>query len=273
MMAEVNAVPVVLTIAGSDNSSGAGIQADLNVFQSWGVYGLNVITSHVIQTPQKVYCLTHRNTQDIETELNLLNQCFPIAGIKIGLVSQPTHIESIAKFLKNQSVPIVIDPVFAASAEKPFHDSESIQLSIKLLFPQATLLTPNLSEASSLSLKKVTNLEQMKNTSRRLAEKFETACLIKGGHLENYSTDVLYDQGKHTLFQGSKLDIPSLHGTGCTLSSSILALLSQKYPLIKAIELSKNWMRKSMEKPLNWEKNQYSIQALNPFTPIPDRKI
>src|SRR5437867_11100044 len=182
-------VPVALTIAGSDSSAGAGIQADLKTFSALGVYGLTAVTCVVAEIPGKVSRIEPVSAQIVREQIEVLVKSFPIAAIKTGLLCSAEIISVVGKTIQDidttfaPPVPLVIDPVFVATSGDPLLEPAAIETYEKELFPLASLITPNLDEAGRLLGTKIKDLQSMHRAGKELEKKFETGILLKGGHL------------------------------------------------------------------------------------------
>src|SRR5437660_1480805 len=184
------ATAVVLTIAGSDSSAGAGIQADLKTFSALGVYGLSAVTCVVAEIPGKVSRLEPISVEMVQEQIEFLAKNFPIAAIKTGLLCSAGIISAVAESIvdlrrkiDNGAIPLVVDPVFTATGGDPLLEPDAIETYKRELFQIASLITPNLDEAARLLGDKIQDRESMKRAGKELERKFKTAILLKGGHL------------------------------------------------------------------------------------------
>lgn len=227
----------VLTIAGSDCSGGAGIQADLKTFLANGVYGMSAITALTAQNTLGVRSVLNSTPEFLADQLDaIFEDIFPDA-VKIGMVSSARLIKIIAERLKFYGVKkIVVDPVMIATSGAKLIDNDAIQTLKAELFPLATILTPNIPE-----LKEISATNDMELGAQKIFEEFGCAVLAKGGHGTNDANDYLFD-GAGTWFYGKRIDTKNTHGTGCTLSSAIAANLAKGYDLKKSVERAKNYL-------------------------------
>ncbi len=249
----------MLSIAGSDCSAGAGIQADLKTFQTQGVYGLTALTGVVAETPHAVHSWQALEPEFLSDQLDALYQSYPIAAIKTGLLFNAQLVEVIRARLILEPSPLVIDPVGTASTGVDFGDSSLLTSITQALFPLATLVTPNLREAQLLSGLDTDNLEEL---ALSLAQKHQTNFLVKGGHSSdpNVSLDILATpQGELTTFSLPRLTGTDFHGTGCTLSAAITAQLALQQPLETAISNAKAFLHNAIKNGHLWQ----STSALN----------
>ncbi len=253
---------VALSIAGSDSSAGAGIQADLKAFHAHHIYGLTAITGIVAETPLLVNSWKAVSPELLYNQLECLLKAYPIKAIKTGLLFNADLIEVIVKILsRHPDIPLIIDPVGAASSGTDFVDT-AFQESLKRdLFPLATLITPNLQEAQSLSNHSTSSLTTL---ATELAHTYQTNVLVKGGHSkrDQNARDVLSTPGGQTEeFILPRITGPDYHGTGCTLSAAITARLALGSPMITAIKDAKQFLHDSIKSGHTWG----DIHALNTF--------
>ncbi|MDR1578643.1 MAG: bifunctional hydroxymethylpyrimidine kinase/phosphomethylpyrimidine kinase [Deltaproteobacteria bacterium] len=239
-----------LTIASSDSSGGAGIQADLKTFASLGVYGLTVISAVTAQNTLAVTMVENLSPALVTAQLEALWADIKPKAIKIGLIGSAANAQSIEKFLRvnGQGVPVVLDPVLVSASGHVFLSEEDMAAVVKL-FPLATLITPNIPETEALTgvaLTAVTSKapDLLKTAAQALLAKGPKNILIKGGHgLGPTADDYLFNsEGEPTLFSGPRIETRSTHGTGCTLSSAIAAGLAQDLPLPEAIKRAKDYV-------------------------------
>lgn len=239
-----------LTIAGSDPSGGAGIQADLKTFAALGCYGLSVLTALTAQNTQGVQGIHPIPAGFIKLQLESLFQDIDIAAVKIGMVHQTDIIETITKFLKDKPQPLVIDPVMEAKGGNILLEKKAINALLDCFLPRACLLTPNLPEAEALLQNKIKNHLEMERAAKKLTEMGAQAVLLKGGHLSTPdSCDCLYIKASQELiwFKGPRILTPNTHGTGCTLSSAITALIARGFRLPDAITQAKSYLLAALQ--------------------------
>ncbi len=231
---------VLLTIAGYDPTSGAGTVLDINVFQDLGFIGMGLITSLTAQNTQqvrKVYCPPPNM---IMNQYESLGDDVKLHGIKVGMLGCKKNISAVANILSlNSLIPRVVDPVFQSSSGTWLLEPEAISGYIKAFAGQITVLTPNAQEAAHITGFQVKTLREMKRAAMKIFKLCLAPCLITGGHLEKETTDLLYDGKNHHIFKHKKIDA-GVHGTGCFLSSAILAYLSRGETLKKACHLAIN---------------------------------
>jgi len=238
-----------LTIASSDPSGGAGIEADLKVFSAHRVSGLTAITAITLQDSRAV-----RDTWPVDAEvfrrvLEVLRYDHPIAAIKIGALATLAHVEATADFLAgfDPRPPVVLDPVFRASSGAWLLEQRAVPKFADLLFPYATLVTPNAREAEILTKNGVATRETMNDAAEALCFLGAEATLVKGGHVPNDSHDVLCYRGKITDWKNDLIP-HEFHGTGCVLSSAITARLAQGAELTEAGTMARQYLRVAMSR-------------------------
>jgi hydroxymethylpyrimidine/phosphomethylpyrimidine kinase len=242
----------VLTIAGSDCSGGAGIQADIKTITAHKLYAMSAITALTAQNTTGVYGIMEVTPDFLANQLEcIFSDIYPDA-VKIGMVSSSSLIETIAsKLIKEKVKNIVVDPVMVStSGSKLLADDAAVTL-IEKLIPIATIITPNIPEAEVLSGMKITKVEDMVTTAEKIARKYNGAILIKGGHSLNDANDLLYQDGKVEWFNGERIDNPNTHGTGCTLSSAIASNLALGYSLSKSVSNAKKYISGALKSNLN----------------------
>lgn len=259
--------PVVLTIAGSDCCSGAGLQADLKVFSAHRVHGLTAVTCVVSEIPHHVSLIHPVPPEVIADQLRLLLSAYPVAAVKTGMLYNAEIIRLTSDALLN--VPavrrplLVVDPVMIATSGDPLITPDAIAAYQEILFPMATVITPNLDEAAVLLGRKVTKLSELAAAAAELFAQYGCAVLLKGGHLRTAeATDVLHDsQGMLTL-SSAHIHGVSTHGTGCTYSSSIAAQLALGKSLRPACRAAKRFISRAIANSLTWGRGPTKVQAL-----------
>lgn len=234
-----------LTIAGSDSSGGAGIQADIKTMISNGVYAMSAITALTAQNTTGVTAIMDVTPEFLGEQIDeIFTDIYPDA-VKIGMVSASGLIEKIAdKLIEYKAKNIVVDPVMVATSGAKLITDDAISTLKKKLLPIATVLTPNIPEGEVLSGMKIEieNENDMVEAAKFISEKFDCAVLMKGGHQINDANDLLYRNGDYKWFTGKRIDNPNTHGTGCTLSSAIASNLAKGYDLDKAVLRAKDYI-------------------------------
>ena len=260
------ALPVTLTIAGSDNSAGAGAQADLKTMSALGTYGVTAITCVVAEVPGKVSAIQSIEPRIVAAQIRLLFEAFPIAAVKTGMLYSREIITAVADALEF-SIPLVVDPVMVATSGDPLLREDAVALYRERLFPRATLVTPNLDEVRTLLGRPVTSVAEMRRAGLELAAQFGTNFLIKGGHLrETIATDLLCEAGG-AVHEFSAPFVPgvSTHGTGCTYAAAITAGLGKGLALREAVGEAKEFLTRAVANFLSWERPGGRTDALHHF--------
>lgn len=238
-----------LTIAGSDSCGGAGIQADLKSFSANGVYGMSVITAITAQNTMGVFAIQDITPEMIEGQIKAIFDDIRVDAIKIGMVSKIESIKAIGKSLRSiENLPkIVLDPVMVSTSGYKLLSSDAKETLIEELFPLAELITPNLPEAEEILGCEIKTLDEMKDAAIKIKELGPKAVLIKGGHLKDESTDLLFDGEEFVWFKQEKINTIHTHGTGCTLSSAIAANLAKNMTLKQAVTEGKKYITCAIE--------------------------
>lgn len=231
-----------LTIAGSDCSGGAGIQADLKTMAAHGIYGMSVITALTAQNTVGVYGTAEVSPEFTALQLKCIFEDIPPDAVKIGMVANQGIIKAIADALKNyRAKNIVIDPVMVSTSGSRLLEEAAIETLFNQLLPLGNLITPNISESEILCGFPINDKQNVKKAAQKIYERFRTAVLIKGGHIGSDSADLLYD-GKFEWFESERINNPNTHGTGCTLSSAIACNLAKGYTLRQSIANAKAYL-------------------------------
>jgi hydroxymethylpyrimidine/phosphomethylpyrimidine kinase len=259
-------VPVALSIAGSDSSAGAGIQADLKTFSALGVYGLTAVTCIVAEIPGKVSRIEPVSPEMVCEQIEVLAKSFQLGAIKTGLLCSAEIISAVAKMMRRingkfaSRIPVVIDPVIVATSGDPLLEATAVDTYKKELFPLASLITPNLNEAETLLAMRIKDEQSMRRAGKELEKQFRTAILLKGGHLRgDHAIDLLFSGGKVVEFSAQFVDGVATHGTGCTYSAAITAGLARGLSLEEAIRAAKKFVTQSIARHFRWD----DLQALN----------
>lgn len=232
-----------LSIAGSDCSGGAGIQADLKTMTMNGVYAMCAITALTAQNTTGVTGIMETTPEFLEKQINAVFDDIRPDAVKIGMVSSSNLIKVIAKQLRFYDAQnIVVDPVMVATSGSELMKSDSVETLINELLPLATVVTPNIPEAEILSSIKINSEDDMLKAAKIIHDTYGCAVLVKGGHSINDANDMLYKDSEAHWFYGKRIDNPNTHGTGCTLSSAIAANLAKGYGLEQAVEKAKEYI-------------------------------
>lgn len=232
-----------LTIAGSDSSGGAGIQADIKTMTVSGVYAMSAITSLTAQNTTGVRAIQDASPDFLRQQIDAVFEDIYPDAVKIGMVSSSELIHVIAdrlRFYKARN--IVLDPVMVATSGSALMKTDAVQTLLNELFPLATIVTPNIPEAKVISGLAIENKEDMIRAAKKIGDEYHCAVLLKGGHSAHDANDVLYLDGETTWFEGKRIDNPNTHGTGCTLSSAIASNLAKGYHLIESIRRAKDYV-------------------------------
>jgi hydroxymethylpyrimidine/phosphomethylpyrimidine kinase len=237
--------PIAVTIAGSDSSGGAGIQADLKTFSALGVYGASVVTALTAQNTQGVTAIHDVPPEFIAQQIDAVFSDLAVNAVKIGMLSQPASIEAVAAGLeRHRQSPVVVDPVMVATSGDRLLAPAAIEVLRKLLIPRATVITPNLPEAAALLEAPIaTNEAEMQRQAERLLELGPGAVLIKGGHHAGpESIDLLVEPTRVTKLAATRVETKNTHGTGCTLSAAVAAGLAKGLDLMQAVREAKDYV-------------------------------
>ena len=232
-----------VTIAGSDSSGGAGIQADIKTMMANGVYAMSAITALTAQNTTGVTSILNATPEFLGQELDaIFTDIYPDA-VKIGMVSESSLIRTIAAKLRQyEAKNIVVDPVMVATSGARLISEEAVETLKKELFPLACILTPNIPETEVLTGMEVKTTEDMIEAAKRISEEYHCAVLCKGGHQLNDANDLLYADGTYRWFNGKRINNPNTHGTGCTLSSAIASNLAKGFSLEESVERAKDYI-------------------------------
>lgn len=242
--------PTALTIAGSDSSGGAGIQADIKTMMAYGVYGMSVITAVTAQNTCSVSGIENISAEMIEAQLAAVMEDIPPNAVKIGMLSSAEVCRVVRKMLEKYAPKhVVLDPVMVATSGSALLE-ESAQEELKALFPSVEVITPNIPEAEVLTGSKADTAADMERMARELYEQYGCAVLIKGGHRQDTADDLLYHRKGHW-YSAERIDSENTHGTGCTLSSAIASGLALGYTLEESVGIAKQYVRGAMSTGMN----------------------
>jgi phosphomethylpyrimidine kinase len=232
-----------LTIAGSDSSGGAGIQADIKTMTAHGVYAMSALTALTAQNTTGVQGTFEVSPEFLAQQIDSVFTDIRPDAVKIGMVSSSELISVISeKLTQYQALNIVVDPVMVATSGAKLISDEAIDTLKHKLLPLATVLTPNIPEAEVLSGMQIKTAEDMVKAAQHISQTYHCAVLCKGGHQLNDANDLLYRDGDYHWFNGKRIDNPNTHGTGCTLSSAIAANLAKDYDLDRSVERAKAYI-------------------------------
>jgi hydroxymethylpyrimidine/phosphomethylpyrimidine kinase len=232
--------PIALTIAGSDPSGGAGIQADLKTFHQLRVYGTSAITLITVQNTVSASRVETLDPALVAEQIHAVLADLPPQAAKTGALGTAAIVEAVAAC--PLACPLVVDPVMLGKHGSPLIDASARMALRTLLLPKAFLVTPNLAEAAELAGIAVEDLQGMREAARRIAQLGVHSVLVKGGHLQGDAVDVLYHDGGFTEFRAERVDTPHTHGTGCTCSAAITAFLARGIPLMDSVARAKQFV-------------------------------
>ncbi|MSS37940.1 bifunctional hydroxymethylpyrimidine kinase/phosphomethylpyrimidine kinase [Clostridium porci] len=232
-----------LTIAGSDCSGGAGIQADMKTMTMNGVYAMSAITALTAQNTTGVRAIQESTPDFLKQQLDAIFEDIYPDAVKIGMVASSELIRVIADRLRYYDARnIVVDPVMVATSGSALMKNDAVQTLIEELLPLAILMTPNIPEAQVLSGLTIETKEDMVTAAKQIGDSYHCAVLLKGGHSINDANDLLYANGGSQWFEGKRIDNPNTHGTGCTLSSAIASNLAKGFTLAESVQRAKDYI-------------------------------
>ena len=232
-----------LTIAGSDCSGGAGIQADIKTMTMNGVYAMSAITALTAQNTTGVSAIMEVSTEFLKQQLHDIFVDIPPDAVKIGMVSSAKLIRAIADSLQTYKARnIVVDPVMVSTSGSRLISEDAVAVLKEALLPLAALLTPNIPEAEVLTGLHIGDADTMLSAAKIIGDAFGCAVLLKGGHSVNDANDLLYADGSYHWFPGRRIDNPNTHGTGCTLSSAIASNLAKGFDLPASVQRAKDYI-------------------------------
>ncbi len=238
----------ILTIAGSDCSAGAGLQADLKTFQHFGLHGLTAVTCIVSETANIVRRVDPVSVEMVEDQIRLMLSAFPLTVVKTGMLGSAELVGCVARiFSDHPEIRLVIDPVMVASTGDSLLESDAVATYKDQLLPLATIITPNLPEAETLLGRSIPSLSKMESAAKELSEKYQCAILLKGGHLgAEDCTDLLFENGNLHHFTSPRLEVKASHGTGCTLAAALAANLALGKSLPAATAAAKAFLNHTL---------------------------
>jgi hydroxymethylpyrimidine/phosphomethylpyrimidine kinase len=238
--------PVALTIAGSDPSGGAGIQADLKTFHQFGVYGEAVITLLTVQNTVGVDAVEMLTPEFVAAQLTAVLEDIPPRAAKTGALGSAAMVERMAFEAAGFPFPLVVDPVMISKHGAPLMAEEAREKLVQLLLPACALLTPNLHEAAAITKREVETVEEMHDAALAMLDLGAGAVLLKGGHLAGAAIDLLVWHGGELRLEGERIDTQHTHGTGCSYSAAITALLAIGMSLEEAVGKAKKWIHRAI---------------------------
>jgi hydroxymethylpyrimidine/phosphomethylpyrimidine kinase len=236
-----------MTIAGSDPSGGAGLQADLKTFHQFGVYGTSIVTLLTVQNTVSVRSVETVSPEMVLAQMDAVLEDIPPAAAKTGALGTAAIVRAVGRRLRNCKFPLIVDPVMVSKHGLALMTEEARVSVIEWLFPGAFLVTPNLEEASVLTGSPVTAMPQMEEAARKIHGFGMESVLIKGGHLAGEAVDLLYAGGQFHYFSSPRIQTRNTHGTGCTFSAAITALIAQGCALPEAVTRAKKFITLAIE--------------------------
>jgi hydroxymethylpyrimidine/phosphomethylpyrimidine kinase len=243
---------IALSIAGSDCSGGAGIQADIKTMTMNGVYAMSAITALTAQNTTGVRAIQESTPEFLKQQIDAVFEDIYPDAVKIGMVASSDLIHVISDRLRYYGAKnVVIDPVMVASAGSSLMKQKAVQTLIKELFPISTVVTPNIPEARVLSGMTINNKEDMIAAAKHIGNNYHCSVLLKGGHSINDANDLLYANGEIVWFVGNRINNPNSHGTGCTLSSAIASNLAKGLTLAESVQRAKDYISGALAAMLN----------------------
>ncbi len=259
---------ITLTIAGSDSSSGAGIQADLKTFSTLGVHGLTAVTCVVAESPHEVLSVTPVPAEAVIQQIQALTKAYPIGALKTGLLHSAETVLQVCDTIRKSSLSVahlVVDPVIISSTGDTLAEGDVLSAYRDQLLPLASVITPNIPEAEMILGSSIDNHQQSIEAATELAKLYNTACLLKGGHAiqSDTVTDILATTDSIREFSLPRIDIPMSHGTGCTLSAAITANLVKGQTLPTAVRNAKEWLHIALANSLHWKIDGKETYCIN----------
>jgi hydroxymethylpyrimidine/phosphomethylpyrimidine kinase len=235
-------IPVALTIAGSDPSGGAGLQADLKTFHQHGVYGTSIVTLLTVQNTQSVSAIKVLDSNFVLAQLDAVLDDIPPLAAKVGALGSVANIKALAERAKLFPFPLVLDPVMVSKHGHSLIDDDAVKMLVAKLLPTAFLVTPNLPEASRLAAMEITDVPAMEKAAAVIAGHGVKHVLIKGGALGGDAVDVLWTNGQAIRLTGERIETQHTHGTGCVLSAAITARLAHGADIVTAVTAAKRFI-------------------------------
>jgi len=251
----------VLSIAGSDSSGGAGIQADIKTMTMNGVYAMSAVTALTAQNTTGVKAVLESTPEFLKQQIDAVFEDIPPDAVKIGMVSSVELVHVIAERLQYyRAKNVVVDPVMVATSGSSLIQNDAVKGLADMLLPMSTLVTPNIPEAEILSGLSIDSKEGMIRASYYIGETYGCAVLVKGGHSVHDADDLLYADGKYHWFTGKRIENPNTHGTGCTLSSAIASNLAKGFTLSESVERAKAYISGALSAMLDLGKGSGPMQ-------------
>lgn len=243
--------PVVLTIAGSDSSGGAGIQADLKTFAALGAVGTTALTCVTAQNPSRVGTVHALGVDLVAEQIRAVFEVYPVAAAKTGMLYSVEIVRAVAAEVVAQGLPVlVVDPVMVAASGARLLQADAVEALCRELLPNARVVTPNLHEAEILCGRSIATIEDLREAARDICERYDVACVAKGGHLAGDSEnviDVLFDEGEEYVFKAKRVPDAETHGAGCAFSAALTAFLGKGIHLAEAVQRAKHYVSRALK--------------------------
>ena len=268
--------PAVLTVSGSDSGGGSGIQADLKTFSALGVFGATAITCVTAQNPRGVSAMQMMDAAMVAQQVRAVCEAFPVAAAKTGMLFSTEIIRAVAAEIMAQGLPVlVVDPVMATASGTRLLQADAAEAMCRELFPIARVITPNLRECEILCGRGISSVEELRRAARDICEKFDVACVAKGGDLAGGEdvVDVLFDEGEELVFKGKRIPNVETHGAGCAFSAALTAYLGKGFYLAEAVQRARHHVASALKyatelgrhRPLkfNWAAEEHGGETTN----------
>jgi hydroxymethylpyrimidine/phosphomethylpyrimidine kinase len=239
-------IPIALTIAGSDPSGGAGIQADLKTFHQFGVYGEAVVTLVTVQNTMRVDRVEVLAAELVSAQIAAVVEDIPPGAAKTGALGSAEVARAVARAAADFRFPLVVDPVMVSKHGRPLLPADAAETVRRELVPRAALVTPNVPEAEALIGSSIRTPAEMRSAAERICSMGARAALVKGGHMQGSSTDLLFDGARFHEFPAERVPTPHTHGTGCTFSAAIAASLALGLDLVEATARAKRFIDRAI---------------------------
>jgi hydroxymethylpyrimidine/phosphomethylpyrimidine kinase len=242
------ALPIALTIAGSDSGGGAGIQADLKTFASLGIHGTCAITCITAQNPKRVRGIQPCSVKIVRAQLEAVFEAMPPAAVKTGMLYSAGIIHTVAEFLRHHRIPLVVDPVMVSTSGAVLLKPAAMKALLAEVLPMATLITPNLPESEKLLGRRLNSVEDLRSAAREMQKRFNCAALVKGGHIRGLTeaVDIFNDGTQELLLSAPFVQGVKTHGTGCTYSAAITGFLSLGFSLSESVGRAKEYISQAI---------------------------
>ena len=257
---------VAMTIAGSDSGGGAGVQADLKTFAAHGLHGVCAITAVTAQSTVEVRDWVALEPRMVVAQIETVADDMSVAAVKTGMLANTAIVRAVAEVVRRRGLPhLVVDPVMVAKGGQRLLDKGAERAYVELLFPCATLVTPNLAEAEAVLGRRVRTLDDMRDAARALHALGPGAVVVKGGHLPGDAVDVFFDGERFEELRVPRIETPHTHGTGCTFSAAIAARLAQGADLLDAVRGAKTYVTEAIRRSYSIGRGHGPVDHLHPL--------